>query len=691
MILRNLRPVTSSILVGLILASNVSTAMAATVPGTRDYTIVNPYESVDWDSFRQFKANYHSHSNESDGSASPKAMIEEHYAQGFDILAMTDHNFLNTTWDRTDRPATNSSGKSLEYLTSERLAEINSGVGRDGRGMIGVPNSDEQSRSDHLNTFWTDFNNASGATLESNISAAESLDGISHLNHPGRYTGGDTTANNGEDGAFISNDPFVAKKYVDLFTKYNSLVGMEIINKLDGDSYSDRILWDSILKKTMPEQPVWGFSNDDSHSVSAVGFSYNIMLMPENTLENVRSSMENGTFYAVAKVAKRELGINFVAAGPTPVISDIVVDQEEDSIAISGENFEKIQWIADGEVIAEGASIDLDDYEDKVQGYVRAQLIGNGGISFTQPFGVIGSEEKAPELAMAILNASGNSINSDAEEGIQLTLQGVNDNAEYVNLDGATIEYKTEPSDILSVSADGIVTVKNNPVQIQDISVWAELTLDGKTVKSNRVNIQVTLSGQLIARVLNELDDVEEEVNGGSMYMDSSDLEITSDGSTNQIIGTRFDQINIPKGAKIISSYIQFTTDEISSSKNKDPFNVSIHAEKIADSPVFTTDDFNVSTRSLTDNYATWANIPKWLVVGAAGPDQRTPDLTSLVQEVVDLEGWNEGNAITFTFRGTGVRCADAYEDGNAPALYGEYLTIEKQIETSSQKQESLI
>ena len=67
-----------------------------------------------------------------------------------------------------------------------------------------------------------------------------------------------------------SNNPTTVSKYVDLFKKYDSLVGMEIINKKDGDSYSDRILWDNILTKTMPERPVWGFSNDDTHSVSAV-------------------------------------------------------------------------------------------------------------------------------------------------------------------------------------------------------------------------------------------------------------------------------------------------------------------------------------------------------------------------------------------------------------------------------------
>ncbi|MPM55053.1 hypothetical protein SDC9_101838 [bioreactor metagenome] len=134
--------------------------------------------------------------------------------------------------------------------------------------------------------------------------------------------------------------------------------------------------------------PVWGFSNDDSHSVDKIGFSYNMMLMPINNVDNLRNAMKNGTFYAVAKIAKRELGPNFKAEGPTPIISNITVNQEKNSITIEGSHYHTVQWIADGKIISTGDTIDLNDFEDKVDSYVRAQLIGNGGICFTQPFGV---------------------------------------------------------------------------------------------------------------------------------------------------------------------------------------------------------------------------------------------------------------------------------------------------------------
>ncbi|MFB6248064.1 MAG: Ca2+-dependent phosphoinositide-specific phospholipase C [Salinibacter sp.] len=53
-------------------------------------------------------------------------------------------------------------------------------------------------------------------------------------------------------------------KYMGLFHQYDSLVGMEVHNQTDRYPW-DRRLWDALLETMMPERPVWGFANDDSH------------------------------------------------------------------------------------------------------------------------------------------------------------------------------------------------------------------------------------------------------------------------------------------------------------------------------------------------------------------------------------------------------------------------------------------
>jgi len=182
---------------------------------------------------------------------------------------------------------------------------------------------------------------------------------------------------------------------------YSSLVGMEIINKSDIDSASDRILWDNILMKTMPQnRSVWGFSNDDFHATSGsqvLGRSYNVFLMQSNTVDNFLSAMTNGNFYAVARVARRELGNSFIGTGPVPHISSIAVNENEASITITAQNITRIEWIANGAVIQSNSTttnstLNLQNFTPaEIGSYVRVNIRGPGGIIFTQPFMIIRS------------------------------------------------------------------------------------------------------------------------------------------------------------------------------------------------------------------------------------------------------------------------------------------------------------
>jgi len=341
------------------------------------YAIVSPYRGINWSSYGQYKAALHSHTTRSDGAHTLARMIEEHYAQGFDILAITDHDVVNRDWvsgfvnpwrpNAVDEP-----------LTPARYDEIGRGVGRNGRGMLRIPYANEQSLTDpcHLNTFFADFNNERWSTLRGNISHAQNIGGFSHINHPGRTTG------NTIDPAFVS-------KYAGIFLEFHSCLGMEIVNQRDRHP-NDRALWDQILMQTAPlGRLVWGFSNDDSHSIYHVGYSFNMFVMPENSLENFRSAMVSGAFYGVARIARTELGNDFTGTGPVPRITSIEVDDNVLSITIAARNFTGIVWIADGIEIAQGNTLRISDHMDRIGYYVRANIIGPGGIAFTQPFGIL--------------------------------------------------------------------------------------------------------------------------------------------------------------------------------------------------------------------------------------------------------------------------------------------------------------
>ena len=69
-----------------------------------------------------------------------------------------------------------------------------------------------------------------------------------------------------------------------------------------------------------------------------------------------------------------------------------------------------------------------------------------------------------------------------------------------------------------------------------------------------------------------------------------------------------------------------------------------------------------------------WSPVP-WNTVNEAGPNQRTPSLSSVVQEIVDRPGWSSGNALVFVITGTGERVAESYngDRAGAPLLHVEF------------------
>ena len=413
----------SLLLVCLILLTLLPTAAFATeaAPTTgpiETFTIVNPYAEVDWATFGQYRAALHTHTCRSDGAATFREAVLDHYNKGFDILAITDHDALHTGgWADGGQNA----------LTPQEEAQILTGTfdgpfpgsfgpelrrPTDQGGMIWVPTSNEQSRSRHINSFWADvdFAGQGGMSQAQVLQAVEDAGGLAILNHPGRYTGG---VQGGAWGVAVSRRADTVAYFVELLDRFPSNLGFELFNRLDHDTRSDRVLWDAVLTELMPYgRFVWGFSNDDSHTKDETGYNFNVMLMPELTADATRESMETGAFYMVSRVIRSNIAaggtdpaINvtlpdggvipsggdastlYMLDQPTPGIDDIVVDGN--TITITGRDYDRIEWIADGAIIYTGEALDVYALQAEIGSYVRAQLISATGIAMTQPFGIL--------------------------------------------------------------------------------------------------------------------------------------------------------------------------------------------------------------------------------------------------------------------------------------------------------------
>jgi hypothetical protein len=142
------------------------------------------------------------------------------------------------------------------------------------------------------------------------------------------------------------------------------------------------------------------------------------------------------------------------------------------------------------------------------------------------------------------------------------------------------------------------------------------------------------------------------------------------DGS-NQKVGLRFPHLTVPAGARITTAYVQFEAAETQSGAT----NLTIHAQASDNAPGFTSAT-KPSTRTLGTAAATWVPAP-WSVISEAGANQRTPDLSAVVQQIVGRPGWTSGNAVALIITGTGHRTARSYDgkSSGAPLLHLEYTT----------------
>jgi len=118
-----------------------------------------------------------------------------------------------------------------------------------------------------------------------------------------------------------------------------------------------------------------------------------------------------------------------------------------------------------------------------------------------------------------------------------------------------------------------------------------------------------------------------------------------------------------------VNAYVQFRTDEAGSTATS----LVVEGEAADDAVPFDPDvRWHVSSRARTSASVGWTPSP-WSTIGEAGPDQRTPDLAAVIQEIVGRPGWSAGNALVLIVTGTGRRTADAFEGKGAAILHVEF------------------
>jgi hypothetical protein len=197
-------------------------------------------------------------------------------------------------------------------------------------------------------------------------------------------------------------------------------------------------------------------------------------------------------------------------------------------------------------------------------------------------------------------------------------------------------------------------------------------TTDESLGNIDRIDIELIggSSGSIDIQVSSTSDDAEEH-GDESVDFNSSDLELVKDGDRgDQHVGMRFKNIKIPQGAEITNAYIQFTTDEVS----EGDCSLIIKGEAADNALAFSEENKNISDRQTTSSTVTW-NPEDWMTEKESDAKQKTPDIKSIIQEIVNRSGWSSGNSLAIIVTGSGKRTAES-DDGSAeeaPKLHIEY------------------
>jgi len=138
-------------------------------------------------------------------------------------------------------------------------------------------------------------------------------------------------------------------------------------------------------------------------------------------------------------------------------------------------------------------------------------------------------------------------------------------------------------------------------------------------------------------------------------YVSLDDLKIRIGEPNINLQGLRFKEINIPPNAIIESAHIK-----LNPTGGYETANATIWCEDSANSLTFIPVPYNLSQRQKTSNSVEWNNIPPWNS-STTEAGATSPDLKTLIQDLIQRPDWTIESPITFLISGSGKRNASSF------------------------------
>ncbi|NNE30181.1 MAG: hypothetical protein HKN16_11125, partial [Saprospiraceae bacterium] len=223
------------------------------------------------------------------------------------------------------------------------------------------------------------------------------------------------------------------------------------------------------------------------------------------------------------------------------------------------------------------------------------------------------------------------------------------------------------------VNGDGLVDGGDSPIDTTTTPVNGifSFTVYPQLVKMDSTFLQVNAG----------TDDAEEmlvgcaecdgpDTNAGCITHDGGALDVGTVACGGEVIGIRFNNVGIPQGATIIDARFTFTGTTNSESSTT---HMTIRAEATDSASTYALNSYEISGRNQTTDSVDWNYVSTW----NQNVEDTSPDISKIIQEVVDRPGWDSDNSMAFVITGFGERSIRSYNGSTtmAPKLAIYYTT----------------
>jgi hypothetical protein len=269
----------------------------------------------------------------------------------------------------------------------------------------------------------------------------------------------------------------------------------------------------------------------------------------------------------------------------------------------------------------------------------------NAKINWTvnEPWG-LWTKHHTPDIKTIIQEVI-NRPNWKSGNAIALVLQGKNQGASDVEnaREIQSFENIADPED----GGDG----QNHPDRVPQIVIYYSVK---NAMVSRRIMVTDTVVEDGVSLRVSS-DDAEQENDAiDGLYDD--DLDVGWEGAPEDFntltVGLRFRDLFIPKGAIIDSAFIVISSHEAKNAE--DVAELNIWAEAVDSAVTFNESDL-ITNRVTTNAKINWTVNEPW----GLWTKHQTPDIKTIIQEIINRPNWKSGNAIALVLEGKNQGASD--------------------------------